>query len=150
MRTIYFDMDGTIANFYGVENWLDDLIASNPRPYREAKPLVRMNALAKRLNNLQKMGYKIGIVSWLAKNSTTEFDEVVTETKIEWLHTHLRSVQFDEINIVKYGTPKGTVVQNANGILFDDEEPNRTNWSGEAYAENMIIEVLEMLKNEAV
>lgn len=23
--TIYFDMDGTLANFYGVDNWLDYL-----------------------------------------------------------------------------------------------------------------------------
>ena len=27
-RTIFFDMDGTIADLYGVENWLDFLIAS--------------------------------------------------------------------------------------------------------------------------
>ena len=25
MKTAYFDMDGTIADFYGVENWLDYL-----------------------------------------------------------------------------------------------------------------------------
>ena len=36
--TIFFDMDGTIADLYGVENWLDYLIASDVLPYEIAKP----------------------------------------------------------------------------------------------------------------
>ena len=31
-KAIYFDMDGTIADLYAVENWLDDLINFRPRP----------------------------------------------------------------------------------------------------------------------
>ena len=38
-KAIYFDMDGTIADLYGVENWLDYLVAEQTKPYREAKPL---------------------------------------------------------------------------------------------------------------
>ena len=30
--TIYFDMDGTLANFYGVENWLDYLENEDTTP----------------------------------------------------------------------------------------------------------------------
>ena len=45
-KAIYFDMDGTIANFYGVDGWLDDLINERTRPYAQARPLVNMNALA--------------------------------------------------------------------------------------------------------
>jgi phosphoglycolate phosphatase-like HAD superfamily hydrolase len=65
---IWFDMDGTIADFYGVEGWLADLEAYNVRPYAIAKPLVNMQRLARRLNTLQKMGYEIGIISWLSKS----------------------------------------------------------------------------------
>ena len=54
--TINFDMDGTIADLYGVENWLDYLIAENTRPYAIAKPLVNLSALARKLNALQRMG----------------------------------------------------------------------------------------------
>ena len=60
--TIYFDMDGTIANLDGVENWLDYLIARDETPYRDAKPLVRMATLARLLNSMQRNGHKIGIV----------------------------------------------------------------------------------------
>ena len=38
--TICFDMDGTIADLYGVQNWLEMLQAENPQPYRQAKPLL--------------------------------------------------------------------------------------------------------------
>ena len=144
--TIYFDMDGTIANLYGVENWLDYLIAKDETPYREAKPLVRMATLARLLNSIQRNGHKIGIVSWLAKNSTEEYDIRVTNAKIEWLNSHLKSVQFDEIKIGKYGTPKSTMVNDRNGILFDDEEQNRTEWKGEAFDVDNIIEILKGIK----
>lgn len=139
-KVINFDMDGTIADLYGVENWLDYLIAKNPLPYATAKPLVNLSALARVLNRLKKNGYKINIISWLAKNSTAEYDTAVTNAKISWLKKHLKSVEFDNIYIVPYGTPKHTL---ASGILFDDEENNRKAWGNGAYDVNNIIEVLK-------
>ena len=141
--TIYFDMDGTIANLYGVENWLPKLQNEDASPYTDAKPLVRLATLARLLNKAQRNGHKVGIVSWLAKNSTENYDEKVTNAKIEWLNTHLKSVQFDEIRIGKYGTPKSTMVDDKNGILFDDEEPNRIEWKGTSHNVDNIIEVLK-------
>lgn len=141
--TIFFDMDGTIADLYGVENWLDYLIASDALPYEIAKPLIRLNALARILNRLQKQGYKIGVISWLAKNSNTAYDEKVTRAKKEWLKKHLASVNFDEIHIVKYGTPKQTFAKTENDILFDDEEKNRNDWTGKAFDVNEIIGILK-------
>lgn len=141
--TIFFDMDGTIADLYGVENWLDYLIASDTLPYEIAKPLVRLNALARILNRLQKQGYKIGVISWLAKNSNKTYDEKVTRAKREWLKKHLASVNFDEIHIVAYGTPKQAFAKTENDILFDDEEKNRNDWTGKAFDVNEIIEILK-------
>ena len=141
--TIFFDMDGTIADLYGVENWLDYLIALDALPYEIAKPLIRLNALARILNRLQKQGYKIGVISWLAKNSNTAYDEKVTRTKKEWLKKHLASVNFDEIHIVKYGTPKQTFAKTENDILFDDEKKNRNDWTGKAFNVNEIIKILK-------
>ena len=145
MTTIFFDMDGTIADLYGVENWLDYLIAKDALPYEVAKPLVRLSALAKVLNRLQREGYKVGVISWLAKNSNAEYDRAVTEAKLKWLGKHLASVAFDEINIVKYGTPKQMFAHTAEDILFDDEEKNRNDWTGEAFGVENIIEILRGL-----
>ena len=144
--TIWFDMDGTIADLYGVEGWLDMLIAKNTLPYEIAKPLIRLSALARVLNRLQKQGYKIGIISWLAKNSTAEYDKAVAEAKEKWLRNHLASVAFDEINIVEYGTPKENFAKSENDILFDDEKRNRDTWTGKAFDVDSIIEILKGLK----
>lgn len=141
-KAIWFDMDGTIANLYGIENWLEKLVNSDPSPYAEAKPLIRMASLARVLNNLQRKGYEIGIISWLSKSGSAEYNEMVINAKREWLEIHLKSVKFDHIDIVKYGTPKE---MGRNGILFDDEEQNRKNWKGEAFDEKNIIEILKTL-----
>lgn len=140
--TIYFDMDGTIADFYGVDGWLDYLIAGDATPYRVAKPLVNLNSLARILNRLQRDGYKIGIISWLSKNGDATYNEEVTKVKEKWLQKHLKSVNFDKIHIVEYGTPKW-LFATENDILFDDEERNRNDWKGTAFNVENIIEILK-------
>lgn len=142
---ICFDMDGTIANLYGVEGWLDNLINEDVRPYREAEVLLNMNSLAKRLNKLQKQGHEIVIISWLSKCGSDNYNKAVTEVKKAWLKKHLGSVKFDEINIVKYGVNKNIFCKSSEDILFDDEDKNRENWSGKAYNVNAILETLKAI-----
>ena len=140
--TINFDMDGTLANFYGVENWLAMLEAEDTTPYAEAIPLLRLSALAKRLNNLQKQGYQLAVISWLSKNGSDAYNEAVTAVKLNWLKKHLPSVNWDRITIVPYGTPKQNFCSNPLDILFDDEERNRNNWTGRAFDVENIMEIL--------
>ena len=142
---IWFDMDGTIANLYGVENWLPMLIAENPMPYAVAEPLVNLSVLARLLNQLQAQGHEIGIISWLSKNSTANYDALVTEAKKGWLRKHMASVRWDAVEIVAYGTPKHEVC--GSGILFDDEERNRVNWNcGNAYEPTEIFHILKEMR----
>ena len=69
-KNIWFDMDGTFVDLYGVENWLEKLHNFDASPYREAKPLVSFPVFARTLNKLSKKGWKINIVTWCAKNSS--------------------------------------------------------------------------------
>ena len=140
--TIWFDMDGTISDLYAVEDWLPMLRAENPKPYAQARPLGNMRTLARKLNKLHRAGYTIGVISWGSKTSSKAYLEAVREAKEKWLDKHLHSVKWDVIHVVEYGTPKETF---GNGILFDDEEPNRTNWIGKAYDANDIIETLKAI-----
>jgi 5'(3')-deoxyribonucleotidase len=140
-KAIWFDMDGTIADLYGVENWLDYLIAEDTTPYEIAKGM-NLAPIAKQLNRLTKQGWTVNIVSWTSKKATPEYEMEIAKTKIEWLDRHLPSVTFTDIQILPYGTPKSTV---GNGILFDDEERNRTEWNGTAYDVNNIYEILKGL-----
>ena len=139
---INFDLDGTIANLYGVENWLDYIVAEDTTPYAIAKPLVRFAALARRLNTLKAQGYEIAVITWLAKGATEEYDKAVAEVKKAWLKKHLPTVEWNEIIIVPYGTPKENYCHNPLDVLFDDEEHNRENWTGRAYGVENILEIL--------
>lgn len=141
---IYFDMDGTIADLYGVDNWLEDLLHENTRPYAEAEPLVNLQALARVLNRLTRSGHTVNIISWTSRNGSEEYNEAVRQVKLKWLAKHLKSVTFTTINIVPYGTPKSLFNVDC-GILFDDEERNREEWTGEAYDETEIFEILKWL-----
>ena len=51
--TINFDLDGTLANLYGVEGWKEMLINHDETPYVIAEPLLPLNILARMLNKLQ-------------------------------------------------------------------------------------------------
>ena len=142
-KKIWFDMDGTIADLYGVNGWLDYLINEETTPYDEAAPLLNLSLLARYLNKLQRAGWEIGIVSWLSKNGTDLYNGEVTLSKLCWLHIHLKSVQWDEIKILPHGTNKFQAC--GGGILFDDEERNRNaEWDG-AFEPDQIMEVLKGL-----
>lgn len=129
-KTIYFDMDGTIADLYGVNGWLNAIENEDPTPYEIAKVLPAI-AIAERAN---KNGHKIGVITWLAKGATKEYNKAVRKAKREWIAKNLPYAT--EIHIVKYGTPKYKVAKDKNGILVDDEEPNRKAWKGIAINPN--------------
>lgn len=139
---IWLDMDGTFVNLYGVENWLPMLEAEDTTPYEVAKPLVAMNLFARRLNALKRKGYTVNIVSWTSKCGSSDYNARVAIAKRAWLAQHLPSVKFNAIDIIDYGTPKQA---GRDGILFDDEEKNRSNWNGKAYDADNILEVLKTL-----
>lgn len=141
-KAIFFDMDGTIADLYGVDGWLSDLRAERVRPYAEARPLVNFSALARMLNRLTARGFSVNIISWTARGGSKEYNERVAEVKRKWLAKHLPSVDFDRIEIVPYGTPKSTC---GRGILFDDEKPNRDEWGAGAFEPSEIFKILREL-----
>lgn len=143
--TIYFDMDGTVADFYNVESWLEKILENNSEPYRDARPLQNFSYLAKLIHRCQNKGIEFGIISWGSKNSTENFLTTVADEKRKWLKTHLPSVQFSEIIIVPYGTPKENYKKSPFDILFDDEARNRKNWQNGAFEPQYIIPILKLL-----
>ena len=152
-KVLVFDMDGTIADFYGVEGWLADLQASNERPYVEARPIYTELELNPILEALKAHGWKIVITSWLAGGSTKAFDEKVRKAKKEWLAKY--NFPYDEIHLVKYGTTKANCTRKLGGyqILVDDNKKVRDGWTLGATinANKDITKILkEMLDNDLV
>lgn len=144
-RAIYFDMDGTFVDFYGVDGWLDYLQQNDATPYIIAKPLVNMSAFARQVKRLQRAGYTVGIVSWCSKNGNSVFDEMIEIAKKDWLMRHCPSIKWDEIKIVPYGTSKHKVVKHFDGLLFDDEEKNRLEWDL-ASTDGFAFDVIDLMK----
>ena len=128
-KTLVFDMDGTIADLYGVDNWLEMLLNEDATPYKIAKPLYDMVALNEVVTALKKRGWYIVITTWLAKGSTKAYDRLVREAKIEWLEE--MNFPYDEIHLVKYGTTKANCTRHHGGfqILVDDNEKVRKGWN---------------------
>lgn len=146
-KMLVFDMDGTIADLYGVEGWLEMLKNSDATPYRVARPLVDMIKLVNLLTILKNHGWKIAITTWLAKNSTKDYDFQVRTEKIAWLKKY--GFPFDEIHLVKYGTTKANCTRNKADfqILIDDNEIIRKGWTlgGTINANKNILEEIEKL-----
>lgn len=142
---IYFDLDGTLADFYSVDNWLQKILENDSSPYREARPLYNFSYLAKLIHKCQKKGIEFNIISWGSKNSTENFLTAVADEKRQWLKTHLPSVNFSQIIIVPYGTPKENYKNSRFDILFDDEQANRKNWKNGAFEPQYIIPILKLL-----
>ena len=143
-KMVWFDMDGTLANLYGVDGWLVCLRASDPMPYRAARALQPLAELARELNRLQAAGWELGVISWLARGRSEEYDGAVTKAKRQWLQRHLPSVVWDSIKIVPYGRNKWD--ECGCGILFDDEQKNRDEWHGTAYPPEEMIAILKQLR----
>ena len=150
-KTLVFDMDGTIADFYGVNGWLNYLKAENTTPYEIAKPLYNMVYLVALLTILKNQGWKIVVTTWLAKGGTKEYNNRTRKAKLDWLAKY--NFPYDEIHLVKYGTTKANCTRKIGGyqILIDDNEKVRNGWNlGDTInANENILKNLEKLVNFA-
>lgn len=146
-KTLVFDMDGTLCDFYNVNGWLDYLNAENAYPYEVAEPLYDMEELGNLLHCFQLLGWEIVVTSWLAKNSSEEFKNRTRQAKREWLE--MFNFPFDEIHLVQYGTTKANCTRKKGGyqILVDDNEIVRRGWhlGGTVDANNNILAELHKI-----
>ena len=128
---IVFDMDGTIADLYAVENWEPRLRAEDASPYAEAVPMWNMEILNQLLEMLMAQGHEIIVVTWLSKNSTEEYKDAVREAKREWLAE--QCFPYNRFHGVQYGATKADSIRkymnpDEEAILIDDNAKVRNGW----------------------
>ena len=150
-KTLVFDMDGTLVDLYGVQGWLEDLRAFNPRPYIVAEPMYDKDVLNTILLTLKAMGWRIVVTSWLSKESTKEYDKLVRMAKLQCLDD--LEFPYDEVHLVKYGTTKANCTRKLGGyqILVDDNADVRKGWNlGETIDanKNIINDLVELVLAE--
>ena len=148
-KTLVFDMDGTIADFYGVANWLEYLMNEDTTPYDVANPMYNMEYLKGLLLVLKYQGWRVVVTTWLAKDGSKEYNDRTRKAKLEWLDKY--GFPYDEIHLVKYGTTKANCTRKIGGyqVLFDDNEKVRKGWNlGDTVnANENILKYLEKLVN---
>jgi phosphoglycolate phosphatase-like HAD superfamily hydrolase len=153
VKMVCFDMDGTIADLYGVNGWLEMLREENPTPYKVAEPMWDMAELHMVLNALQKQGIEVRIVTWLSMNSTEDYKAQTRKAKMEWLEKY--NFPYDNFHGIAYGTTKANAIrkylaENEQAILIDDNDKIRQGWNvGETInpTKENIIEILKNLLN---
>lgn len=151
IKVLVFDMDGTIADLYGVNGWLEDLRNENARPYLMAKPMYDTDILNIILGMLKAQGWKVVVTTWLAKDSTEYYKDLVRKAKLQWLAEN--NFPFDEIHLVQYGTTKANCTRKLGGyqILVDDNEQVRNGWHlGDTINanENILEKLVDLLLTE--
>ena len=150
VKMICFDMDGTIADLYAVQNWLPMLRAFDPTPYAVAEPMWDMAKLADLLHLAQAQGIEIRVITWLSKDSNPEYDRAVRTAKREWLEA--QGFPFDHFHGVKYGATKADSVrkylgEDESAILFDDNAKVRAGWNLGMAVNPTACDILEVLRN---
>ena len=149
-KMIVFDMDGTVVDLYAVPNWLQMLRAENPTPYIIAKPMWDMDILADILNELRTNGIEIRVVTWLSKDSTKEYKNLVRKAKLEWLEE--MGFPFDNFHCVQYGATKANSVrkylkEEETAILIDDNAKVRKGWKLGETVDPTEIDIIEFLES---
>ncbi len=123
-KTVYLDMDGTIANLYGIENWLPRLRAEDKTIFLECEPMISEKEL---LNKFPTENFEMKILSMTPLNATENYCLDVINQKNEWLNKYFPSITK---RIYKpYGHNKN-LKNSKNAILIDDSEPIRNSWRG--------------------
>lgn len=143
--TVILDMDGTIADLYKVENWLGKIRNFDPTPYTEAALMVA--GIAEAVKAIREAGAEVKVVSWLSKETNSDFDKLVRKAKRDWLAE--QGIEVDSVRCIPYGTQKAYCRNPENiNILFDDNAEVRESFEGfnNCFAldptENNIAEVL--------
>ena len=130
-KLLCFDMDGTIADLYAVDGWLEKLRNEDATPYRNARPMWDTEQLKEILKKLQQNGYEIAIITWLSKNSSEDFKKATRNEKLAWLEAI--EMPFDYFHGIQYGTTKADAVRNylpnyESATLFNDNAKVRKGW----------------------
>lgn len=125
-KTLYLDMDGTIADLYGIENWLPRLRNEDETIFLECKPMISETELLKRFP-VEK--YEIKILSMTPLGASDAYCKNVAEQKDAWLNKYFPSITKRIYR--RYGHNKN-LRNSENAVLVDDSEPIRKSWRGTA------------------
>ena len=144
-KVLNFDMDGTIANLYQMEDWLENL-EKEQLDFSLAAPIFNDNFINK-IIELKKIGFYIQIITWLPPTSI-EYQAMVSKQKLEWIRKYFPII--DAYYILPYGKNKASVCNKYDlNFLIDDNVEVVNSWNESFKDEKGIVENLGILTNSS-
>ena len=144
-KVLNFDMDGTIADLYKMEDWLENL-EKEQLDFSLAAPIFNDNFINK-IIELKKIGFYIQIITWLPPTSI-EYQAMVSKQKLEWIRKYFPII--DAYYILPYGKNKASVCNKYDlNFLIDDNVEVVNSWNESFKDEKGIVENLGILTNSS-
>lgn len=125
---IYFDMDGTVADFYGQSDWLEKLRSETAGAFSDCKPLFNVSRFRAVVSRLLAIGVQFGVITWLPMDASPEYESICAAEKIEWCKAYLPFIS--EFTAQSYGVPKQKAIKKhaSTEILIDDNMEVCNRW----------------------
>lgn len=125
---VYFDMDGTIFDLYGKNDWLETLRNERAGAFLgKFLPEIDIEKFYKVCQKLLGKGVQFGIITWLPMQASPEYEQICTEEKRKWTQENVPFIT--EFNCASYGIPKQNCIQKRAQKMFlidDNVEVCRT------------------------
>lgn len=150
--TIWLDMDGTVADLYNRNNWLQELQTEQEIFYK-LKPLFDMYDFIQIQREMREK-VEFNIVTWTPMEATYKYHENCKSQKLEWVRTHMAYIT--QFFALPYGTPKQVVINDRAGIhiLIDDNPEVIETWEQAGHRGELVtiertaLDILKELQEE--
>ena len=129
MIKIFFDMDGTIADLYGHEGWLEKIVNEEEGLFRNLRTIYDPLQLMEIKVLDTDLPLQMEIITWTPMNASPEYCQKVENEKREWALEKFGDV-FSQVNVLPYGVPKqyAETKKSQLMILVDDNPEVLAMW----------------------
>ena len=134
MKSIWFDMDGTIAELYKVEGWLEALRSNDWSVYSNCAPRHNYQRINAAIEALVEQGWHVGVITWASKGISWGKDlREIAEIKNNWLRNFFPALADENFACIPYGYSKADYLEEMAGAydvsyLVDDNKEVRQEW----------------------
>ena len=139
MKGIFFDLDGTIAELYKVEGWLESLRSNDWSVYRKCAPRHNYQRINTAIEALIENGWQVGVITWASKGIGwgTDLDEIA-RVKFDWLCRFFPALADGRFACIPYGYSKADFLEEMGdaynvAYLVDDNKEVRHDWRSHSH-----------------
>lgn len=134
LNTIWFDMDGTIAELYKVPGWLEMLRANDWSVYDKCLPRAHFDRINNAIEALIENGWQVGVITWASKGiGWHDGCAEIGDVKFNWLNRFFPALADGKFACLPYGESKAQFLLEMGdagevNYLVDDNKEVREDW----------------------